>query len=214
VSLNPPGIDEPQPLPRGRHKLSRRHVRDSQRSRLIAAVWDAVAENGFGDTTVANIVSRARCSRNAFYEFFSDKEDCFLAACDGNNEQLLQLLYAEAAAPTWTEALRNGLRVYLRWWTDNPRIAMAYLTDLPTAGRRAVEQRDRTYAQFGLLFEALAARAREEDPKLPPLAPQAVPLLVAGLTELVGREVRADRLDRLGELEGELYEQILRSLTS
>jgi len=72
-------------------------VRDSQRSRLIQAVWDAVAENGYGDTTVADIVSRARCSRNAFYEFFSDKEECFLAACDGNNEQLLALLYAEGA---------------------------------------------------------------------------------------------------------------------
>jgi len=103
---------------------------------------------------------RARCSRNAFYEFFSDKEECFLAACDGNNEQLLALLYAEGSAATWTGALRSGLGVYLRWWQDSPRIAMAYLTDLPTAGRRAIEQRDRTYEQFGLLFGTLAARAR------------------------------------------------------
>jgi AcrR family transcriptional regulator len=189
-------------------------VRDSQRSRLIQAVWAAVGENGYGDTTVTDIVSRARCSRNAFYEFFSDKEECFLAACDGNNEQLLALLYAEGSASSWTEALRNGLRVYLSWWQDSPRIAMAYLTDLPTAGRRAIEQRDRTYDQFGLLFQGLAARARVEQPELPPLAPLAIPLLVSGLTELVGREVRAGRLDALDRLEDELTMQIVRALTS
>jgi AcrR family transcriptional regulator len=181
---------------------------------LIQSVWEAVAEKGFADTTVTDIVSRARCSRNAFYEFFSDKEDCFLAACDGNNEELLALLYAEAAAPTWDEALRRGLRVYLRWWQDHPRIAMAYLTDLPTAGRRAIEQRDRTYAQFALLFDALATRAREEDPSLPSLQRLAVPILVAGLTELIGREVRAGRLDQLGELAAPLFEQVARALTS
>lgn len=188
-------------------------MRDSQRSRLIQAVWEAVADKGFGDATVTDIVSRARCSRNAFYEFFADKEDCFLAACDGSNEELLALLYAEASAPTWEEALRRGLRVYLRWWQDQPRIAMAYLTDLPTAGRRAIEQRDRTYAQFTLLFEALAARAREEDPSLPPLRPLAVPILVAGMTELVGREVRAGRVADLDALEAELVGLIHSSLT-
>jgi AcrR family transcriptional regulator len=189
-------------------------VRDSQRTRLIQAVWEAVADNGYGETTVSDIVSRARCSRNAFYEFFADKEDCFLAACDGNNEELLARLYAEATADTWLEALRAGLRVYLRWWQDSPRIAMAYLTDLPTAGRRAMEQRDRTYEQFGLLFEALAARARVEQPELPPLAPLAVPMLVAGMTELIGREVRAGRLAALTALEEDLTAQVVRALTS
>ena len=173
-----------------------------------------MAEKGFGDTTVTDIVSRARCSRNAFYDFFADKEDCFLAACDGNNEELLALLYAEAPAPTWRDALRSGLHVYLRWWQDRPQIAIAYLTDLPTAGRRAVEQRDRTYEQFGLLFEALGGRARDEESGLPALPPLAVPMLVAGITELIGREVRAGRLGRLDALEDELYDQVVSALTS
>jgi AcrR family transcriptional regulator len=189
-------------------------VRESQRGRLIQAVWDVVAQKGFADTTVTDIVSRARCSRNAFYEFFSDKEDCFLAACDGNNGELLELLYAEAAAATWEEALRRGLRVYVRWWQENPRIAMAYLTDLPTAGRRAIEQRDRTYAQFGVVFEALAARARDEDPSLPPVQPLAISLTVAGLTEFVGGEVRAGRLGELDQLEPALFAELRRAITS
>jgi AcrR family transcriptional regulator len=209
--VNPPE-PPPEPLPRGRHKLSRRFVRNSQRSRLIQAVWEAVADKGYASATVSDVVSRARVSRNAFYEFFADKEDCFLAACDENNVELLRLLYAPAAAPTWQEALRDGLGQYLRWWQERPGIAVAYLIDLPTAGRRAIEQRDRTYEQFGQMFEALAARAREEQDGLPPLSRLSVWMLVSGLTELIGHEVRGGRLDKLNELEDELMLQIVRTL--
>jgi hypothetical protein len=39
-------------------------------------------------------------------------------------------------------------------------------------------------------------------------------MLVAGLTEIVGREVRAGRLDALERLEDDLLAQIVRALTS
>jgi hypothetical protein len=39
-------------------------------------------------------------------------------------------------------------------------------------------------------------------------------MLVAGITELVGREVRAGRLDRLDRLEDQLFDQVVRALTS
>lgn len=51
------------------------------------------------------------------------------------------------------------MRDYLESWQRQPEFAMAYLVDLPTAGRRALEQRDRTHARFVTLFQALAARA-------------------------------------------------------
>jgi len=37
----------------------------------------AVAEHGFGNLTIADIVRRAKVSRAAFYAHFTDKEDCF-----------------------------------------------------------------------------------------------------------------------------------------
>src|SRR3954454_14835880 len=72
--------DKVRQLPRGRHRLSRDEVVASQRGRMLTAMAEAVAQKGYARTTVADVLSRARVSRETFYEQFADKEDCFLAA--------------------------------------------------------------------------------------------------------------------------------------
>jgi AcrR family transcriptional regulator len=205
---------KPEPLPRGRHKLSRADVLESQRSRLIAAMLAQVAEKGYPATTVGDVVSAARCSRNAFYELFEDKEACYIAAADQAGAEMLAALTAAAGAEErWRDALRSGTRRYLRWWVDNPRYAAAYLIDLPTAGRRALEQRDRVYADFAAMFEGLAERARAEQPTLAPLSPLAPRLLVVAITELIAQEVRMGRVGSLMELEDALVRFVAKALT-
>ena len=204
----------PEPLPRGRHNLSRDDVLDSQRTRLIRAMLDCVAERGYPATTVGDVVAAARCSRNAFYELFEDKEACYIAASDETGAQMLAALVSAAQQEeSWLDALRSGTRSYLRWWVDNPQYAAAYLIDLPTAGRRALEQRDRVYAGFATMFEGLAARARAEQPLLPPLPPLAPRLLVMSITELIAQEVRQGRVASLMELEDQLVRFIVKALT-
>lgn len=206
--------DQAQPLPRGRHKLSRADVLESQRRRLIRAMLDRVAEKGYPATTVGDVVSAARCSRNAFYELFEDKEACYIAASDEAGAEMLATLTAAASAEErWRDALRSGTRSYLRWWVDNPRYAAAYLVDLPAAGRRALDQRDRVYADFAAMFEGLAARARTEQPTLPPVPPLAPRLLVVAITELIAQEVRTGRVHSLMELEDALVRFIVKALT-
>ncbi len=215
MSLNVKGEPAaPKPLPRGRHKLSREDVLGSQRRRLIAAMLEQVSLRGYADTTVGDVVSAARVSRNAFYELFDDKEDCFLAASEEIGRETLASLYAQASAPTWIEALRSGLGVYLRSWTegDRPRFARAYLVEWPAAGRRSQEQRDRAYERFAAMFEALAARARAEQPELPPLDPLAPRVVVIAMTEIVAQEVRAGRAEQLDELEPRLLFFLVKSL--
>ncbi len=204
---------DPEPLPRGRHKLSRDDVRDSQRRRLIAAMLDQVAERGYPATTVGDVVAAARCSRNAFYELFEDKEACYIAAADRAGTEMLEAMSAVGLQEdTWRGALRSGTRTYLRWWIEHPGYARAYLIDLPTAGRRALDQRDRVYASFVAMFEALAARARAEEPALAPLSPLVPRLLVMSATELIAAEVRQGRLGSLKELEDDLVGYIAKAL--
>jgi AcrR family transcriptional regulator len=57
-------------------------VISSQRDRLFEAMIAAVAEKGYGATTVADVIAGAGVSRATFYELFGDKEDCFIAAHD------------------------------------------------------------------------------------------------------------------------------------
>lgn len=190
----------PAELPRGRHNLPTHVVRASQRKRLLEAMLDLVAEQGYEATTVPAVVARARVSRNAFYALFSDKADCFLALCDSLAEQILDEMNAMAGASGWAEALRLGTDRYLRWWADNPAFSRTYFVELPSAGTRAFEQRDRQYAHFRALFEGLAAWARDQQPELPPLPPLAVRAVVLAVTEIVAEEVRSGRTAKLPEL--------------
>jgi AcrR family transcriptional regulator len=209
-----PNLEQLEPLPRGRHKLSRDDVLESQRSRLIEAMLDCVAEQGYPATTVADVVAAARCSRNAFYELFEDKEACYIAASDQTGAEMLKALVSAAEQEeSWLDALRSGTRSYLQWWVDNPNYAAAYLVDLPAAGRRALEQRDRVYADFAAMFEGLGTRARAEQPLLPPLPALAPRMLVMAITELIAQEVRSGRVAKLPELEDMLVRFVVKALT-
>src|SRR5918996_5397040 len=69
-------------LPAGQHKLPREFVLRSQRDRMLDAMAQACAFEGYGGATVAAVIARAGVSRRTFYEHFRDREDCFLAAYD------------------------------------------------------------------------------------------------------------------------------------
>src|SRR3954468_16052406 len=67
-------------LPRGRHGLSREQVVGSQRGRIFRAMAETMARKGYATTSVAEVLRAAGVSRETFYEQFSSKEDCFMAA--------------------------------------------------------------------------------------------------------------------------------------
>ncbi len=163
-----------------------------------------VAERGYDATTVPEVVARARVSRNAFYEFFTDKTGCFLAACDEEAAHLLAAAVAFASETSWITAMRLGTRAYLQWWAQRPAFARAYFLGLPSAGTRAIAQRDRAYIPFRDMFAELAARARAEQPALQPLRPMIPRILVLAITELVAEEVRAGDAEQLGWLEDDI----------
>ena len=68
--------------PPGRHPLPKEFIAQHQRARIISALAEETVEKGYRAVTVADIVRRAGIARNTFYENFSSKEDCFLAASE------------------------------------------------------------------------------------------------------------------------------------
>ncbi|HEX6115701.1 MAG TPA: TetR/AcrR family transcriptional regulator [Solirubrobacterales bacterium] len=199
-------------LPRGPHNLPRSEILASQRLRLVDAMLREVGARGYEATTVGDVVGRAQVSRNAFYELFDDKQDCFLAACDEVGERTLARVDALASQPSWLDAARVGFDDFLAWWDAQAGLMAAYLVDMPTAGRAALEQRDRQVARFTEIFDSLAARAREEQPELPPLPELAARLLVSAIFELLGQEIRAGRAAKLAELRRPLLDFVVRTL--
>jgi AcrR family transcriptional regulator len=148
------GSDPADSLPRGPHKLSAAEVSSSQRERILAAVIEAVAEKGYVHTSVADILKRAGVSRLTFYQQFSDKEDCFVRAFESRSGLLAHVLEAvgaevgPASEGTPLGQIDRVLDTYLAVLQAEPASAKALLIDVYAAGPRALEQRNRSQAQF------------------------------------------------------------------
>ncbi|MCW3066914.1 MAG: TetR/AcrR family transcriptional regulator [Solirubrobacterales bacterium] len=140
-----------EPLPRGRHRLSREQVLRSQRGRMLAAMAEAVAEKGYASTSVADVIGRARVSRETFYEQFADKESCFLAAYDAGVDAMLTTLAAareEQATDDPMARYERRLATYLESLAAEPAFARTFLIEVYAAGPRALERRRAVMDQF------------------------------------------------------------------
>lgn len=178
-------------LPSGRHRLSREAVRHSQRGRLLVAVAQVVAAKGYGPCTVGDIVERARVSRSTFYEQFSDKEECFIAAFDVAVESVVARMseaWESARGRDWRSHVRSDITTYLMTLAAAPDFARAMHVEVLAAGPAALEKRAQVFAQFTERTRRLHEIARSENPSLPALPNAVFELHTGGMDELI-REV-------------------------
>jgi AcrR family transcriptional regulator len=200
-----------RPLPRGPHRLERDVVLASQRGRMLEAMAEAVAEKGYPATTVSDVVAGAGVSRKTFYEHFSDKEDCFLAAFDAGVEIVLAAI--SAAAPEerdWVERMRARTRAYLETLASEPAFARSFLIEVFAAGPRALERRLAVHERFQQFLRDEYEQVRRDFPELPEV-PEAIYVAAVGaINELVSSYVRDGRTAALPELEDTLsYLQVV-----
>lgn len=185
------------------------------RDRLVAAMTDAVAASGYGATTIADVVRRARVSKRTFYEHFDDKEACFLAAFDAASATILQLVADAAAAPApWRERLDAAVRAYLGAMAARPELDRAFLVEVLGAGPRALARRRVHIARFAGQLVALSRALAREEPALRPLSIPVATAIVAGINELVLLAVEQGRARELPALHGAAAELIRSAISS
>jgi AcrR family transcriptional regulator len=194
--------DIPRRLPRGLHGLDPGVVAASQRTRLLEAVGSAVAEKGYAAATIDDIVRGAGVSKKTFYDHFSDKLDCFLAAYEAASDELLtRLREAQSAPEGWLDRTRAGIIAYLRWLAAEPALARVFLIEVAAAGPVAAERRERIRDRYADVLRELQDDARAEIPALPRLPAEVFHALVAAVDELVVRRIRESGATALPELE-------------
>ncbi len=192
-------------LPRGRSHLPPPAVRASQRERLLRSVIAAVSESGYPAVTIADIVRQAKVSRAAFYDHFTDKEDCFLAATgEGRQLMLSRVVSASRALPAGAgdeDVLRAAWRAYLTFLAEEPAFARVFYISMPAAGARAVDRLHAASGLFADLNRTWHQRAREHHPEWPAVPGEVYLALAGAASELVRSMVRAGRTDALPDLE-------------
>jgi AcrR family transcriptional regulator len=184
-----------------------------QRARLLSAMAEVVADQGFERATVTDIVAAAGVSRSTFYEQFSSKEDCFLEAYRHGVEVLLaevRAAVAHAAGDGWRAQLRAGIRAYLRALAGEPRFARTYLVEIHAAGPAALRARAAAMRRFAERYHASYEQARAEGVVHREPPPDALLLLCAGTEQLFAeRLATGGPLDDLEDIFCDCAESVL-----
>jgi AcrR family transcriptional regulator len=121
---------------------ARSRVSEIQRQRLLGAMAEVTAERGVGSVTVAHIVGRSGVSRRTFYELFTDREDCLLAALDQAVARASAVvLPAYAGERRWRERVRAALGALLAFFDQEPSMARLCVVESLGAGPGALERR-------------------------------------------------------------------------
>lgn len=124
-------------LPRGESAVSHSFVVHNQRERLLDALANLSAAEGYGAVTIPEVVHEAAVSVQAFYEHFSGKDDAFCVAYELGQRKLLAITErAYESHVDWPAAIRSGLGAMLDFYASEPSFARIALVDSLTCGAK------------------------------------------------------------------------------
>jgi AcrR family transcriptional regulator len=155
----------------GLRSLPREQVEEIQRARLLRAVVEIAAADGYQSSSVGRVVARAGISRRTFYELFTGREECYLAALDqGVAGIAAQMGKAYAREDTWRDGVRVAVATLLECLEAEPELARACVVEALGAGPVVLARRARVLQDL--------ADALQVDAPAPPDAGES-PLLTA-----------------------------------
>jgi AcrR family transcriptional regulator len=189
-------------LPSGRHKLSREFVVNSQRDRMLDAMAQICAGEGYGAATVEAVITRAGVSRRTFYDQFHDREECFLAAYDAILAQFFERVLAAYGQPEleWPERVRGAIAALLAFLASEPAFARMCIVEVLAAGARALER----YESAVRVLAGLLDDGRELTSSPRELPAGTGSDVVEGCAFLIREEILAGRTEQLETLLGDL----------
>lgn len=155
------------------------------RQRLLDALEQSIAEDGYPRTTVADIVRRARTSRRTFYEHFDSREACYVALLhEANAEQVTQIAAAVDATAPWRSQVRQAIEAWIATGESRPSLMLSWIRDVPSLGAAARGLQRDAMENFIEMVQALGDTGEFRAAGIGPVSRQRVIMLLGGLREL------------------------------
>jgi AcrR family transcriptional regulator len=186
--------EEPRRLPRGRHALTPEEVREDQRRRLVEAVPAVAAARGYEAMSVADVVKAAAVSRNAFYDNFASKQECFAAAHEACHERLLAVLEERCErGMSVEERVETALGAGLAMLAAEPATTRLLFVEAPGAGREIALRYHEWLRRYGTLLRSAVPEAADKSS----LAVEIDQVVVGGIASRVASEALHGRAREL-----------------
>jgi AcrR family transcriptional regulator len=184
--------------------LPREFVAVRKRRRIMDAMAELTAEQGYEATKIADIVRRAGVARKTLYDNFDGKEEVFLGAFDSAIDEVAGQIEeaCEAAGGEWVEQVTAGLRAFLSYVVEKPAIARMCLVEAMSATPASASRYDAAVERFvGLL-----RRSAPPDSGLPETTEET---LVGGVAWILHQQIRRGGTGQALDLMPELLDFML-----
>lgn len=172
---------------------------------MLRAAISAFAEKGYAEATVTDIIERARVSRKVFYEHFSHKRDCFLAATEHGAQLIFERMFAAVDEARPNERLRGAVRAYLNLVVEEPEFIRCFGIEIYAAGDTALRLRREVHKRFAPLLRALV-EGTDISPEMEPATELTSRdyAVIATIGELVVAYFLDDKVECIPELEDDI----------
>jgi AcrR family transcriptional regulator len=184
--------------------LSREFIAGHKRRRMMEAMAELSAEQGYEATKIADVVRRAGVARKTLYDNFDGKEDLFLAAIAASLSEAVETVEAACEAPrgTWRQRVEAGLAAFLEFVAEHPEAAKMCMVEAQSATPVASAR----YDEASERFVALLKRGTPAELGLPGTIEET---LVGGVAWIVNQQIRRGEASKATDLLPELSEFLL-----
>jgi AcrR family transcriptional regulator len=182
--------------------------------RLMQGLALSVAEKGYVETTIADIVRHARVSRRTFYQHFDDKKGCLLYSYRKTSFYTLEQVSCAVQASRQVthdviEHIREGIAIFLLLINSQPRYMQVLMTEILLAGQQGLAVRREVMNHFSQLLQLMVnAPVSAESRRVHPLSPLLSTALVGAINELVLLAFEQNRTDAFDELASPIEDMI------
>lgn len=186
-----------------RPELPREFVASHKRRRMMDAIAELTAEQGYEATKIADIVRRAAVARKTLYDNFDGKEDLFLSAVDATmSEMRVAVEEGCERSDSPEDQVVGGLEALLEFIAEHPAATRMAMVESISATRSSARLYDAGMRDFVDLLRNSALDSTE----LPQTIEES---LVGGVAWILQQQIRRGEAERVGELLPELSQFVL-----
>jgi AcrR family transcriptional regulator len=172
----------------------------------MQALTQIVAERGYSEVKVRDLVKLAGVSTRSFYEHFSSKEDCFVRTYELLARQATRtIIAAQVDEDDWRNRPRQVFEAFARGIASDPAAAHLVMVEAYRAGpavREYVWRSERA-------FEAMVAESLARQPDGVEVPHQVVEGMVAGIAHVARTRLTSGRINEIPTLHTELIDWAL-----
>jgi AcrR family transcriptional regulator len=119
---------------------------------------DVAAREGYAGASIAQVITVAGVSRPTFYDYFADKEDCFLAALAEIQERLRADVGRAVDAAPAEHALMVTIQTLTAFAISQPGVAYFLTNEAMAGGPRVLDARDAGIGGLATILEEAQAK--------------------------------------------------------